>query len=376
MSKNYAEFYKCALQVNPYSYIKYRGQEHEMTEEQYNESIYNYCIKNNISIIGLADHGNVDKSKKLREYLSSKGILVFPGFEISTSEKIHIVCLFSENTEEQELERYLGELGLSNPEDGNSPSTMSFHDITQRVIDRGGFWYAAHITSDNGVLKGKHNNLWKSDKLVAAQIPSKKNEVNPNYINILKNKDPNYQKKTPFALINAKDVSKPEDLDLDTASCLIKMSKLNFESFKLAFRDPKARVKLNFDINNKYPHSSINEIKISMGYLDNLSLDLSPNLNTIIGGRGAGKSTFIELIRYALDINPMSRNANTSFENICKSNLGIGGIVELVVTSHAQYGKQFKIIKRYNEDPIIKDINNNVSSYTVKEVLLQSKKYS
>ncbi|WP_223218661.1 ATP-binding protein [Streptococcus pneumoniae] len=33
-----------------------------------------------------------------------------------------------------------------------------------------------------------------------------------------------------------------------------------------------------------------------MGYLDNLSLDLSPNLNTIIGGRGAGKSTFIELI--------------------------------------------------------------------------------
>ena len=139
MPKNYAEFYKCALQVNPYSYIKYRGLEHEMTEEQYNESIYNYCIKNNISIIGLADHGNVDKSKKLREYLSSKGILVFPGFEISTSEKIHIVCLFSENTEEQELERYIGELGLSKPEDGNSPSTMSFHDITQRVIDRGGF---------------------------------------------------------------------------------------------------------------------------------------------------------------------------------------------------------------------------------------------
>ena len=41
MSKSYAKFYKCALQVNPYSYIKYRGLEHEMTEEQYNESIYN-----------------------------------------------------------------------------------------------------------------------------------------------------------------------------------------------------------------------------------------------------------------------------------------------------------------------------------------------
>ena len=80
------------------------------------------------------------------------------------------------------------------------------------------------------------------------------------------------------------------------------MSKLNFESFKLAFRDPDARVKLNSDINNKFPHSSIDKIKISMGYLDNLSLDLSSNLNTIIGGRGTGKSTLIELIRYALNI--------------------------------------------------------------------------
>ena len=106
-----------------------------------------------------------------------------------------------------------------------------------------------------------------------------------------------------------------------------------------------------------------------MGYLDNLSLDLSSNLNTIIGGRGTGKSTLIELIRYALDIAPTSQNTNTSFENICKSNLGIGGKVELIVTSHAQYGKQFKIIKRYNEDPIIKDIDNNVSNYTVKDIL-------
>ncbi|ETI86570.1 MAG: hypothetical protein Q613_PSC00274G0001 [Propionibacterium sp. DORA_15] len=72
----------------------------------------------------------------------------------------------------------------------------------------------------------------------------------------------------------------------------------------------------------------------------------------------------------------MSRNANTSFENICKSNLGIGGKVELIVTSHAQYGKQFKIIKRYNEDPIIKDINNNVSNYTVKDILPNIEVYS
>jgi|GEM_PF-5673632 len=34
MSKQYtkAHFWKCALQVNPYSYIAYRAEEHQLTE--------------------------------------------------------------------------------------------------------------------------------------------------------------------------------------------------------------------------------------------------------------------------------------------------------------------------------------------------------
>ena len=82
-------------------------------------------------------------------------------------------------------------------------------------------------------MKGKHNNLWQSDKLIAAQIPSK-NEVDLSILVYLKIKILIIKNKLLFALINAKDISKPEDLALDTSSCLIKMSKLNFESFKLA----------------------------------------------------------------------------------------------------------------------------------------------
>ena len=104
------------------------------------------------------------------------------------------------NTEEREI---LRRTRLSNLEEGNSPSTLSFHEITQKVLDRGGFWYAAHVTSDNGILKGKHNNLWQSDKLIAAQIPSK-NEVDPKYTSILKNKDPNYQNKLLLLLLMLK----------------------------------------------------------------------------------------------------------------------------------------------------------------------------
>ena len=65
-----------------------------MTEEQYNESIYQYCKTNNISIIGLADHGNVDNSSKLRQYLVSKGILYFQVLKFPHQKKFTLYVYF------------------------------------------------------------------------------------------------------------------------------------------------------------------------------------------------------------------------------------------------------------------------------------------
>ena len=55
-----AEFWKCALQVNPSSYIAYRGTNHDMTEAQYNQELLRIAKDNGIKVIGLADHGNVE----------------------------------------------------------------------------------------------------------------------------------------------------------------------------------------------------------------------------------------------------------------------------------------------------------------------------
>lgn len=46
----------------------------------------------------------------------------------------------------------------------------------------------------------------------------------------------------------------------------------------------------------------IEKVQIEGGFLDGMSLELKKGLNTIIGARGTGKSTFIELIRYCLGI--------------------------------------------------------------------------
>lgn len=55
-------------------------------------------------------------------------------------------------------------------------------------------------------------------------------------------------------------------------------------------------------MNNLY----IEKLQIEGGFLDGLNIELKNDLNTIIGARGTGKSTFIELIRYCLDIKGQS----------------------------------------------------------------------
>ncbi|AST90040.1 MULTISPECIES: TrlF family AAA-like ATPase [Sutcliffiella] len=369
--KNFAEFYKCALQVNPYSYVAYRGEEHEISEEEYNQSVLNNCLSEEIKVVGLADHGSVQTAEKLRNLLTENGITVFPGFEIATAEKIHIVCQFSEETTPDQLNRYLGRLGLTDVENGVMPSYLSCLDIAKLIEEElGGFWYAAHITSDNGILKmGQMNHIWTDERLKVAQIPYSLNEVDPRYINIIKNKEPMYKKETPFAFINAKDICKPEDLLEKNAYCLVKMSDLNFTCFKEAFQDPTARVKLSYDQNERF-HSSINKIEVFGGYLDGMSVDLSRNLNTTIGGRGTGKSTLLELVRYALDLEPKSNDSKKYFSELIKSNLGLdNGRVELHVTSYHRYGQEYKVIKRYGDPTVVKNIDDSVSNLTVKDIL-------
>lgn len=134
MSEHKAQYWKCALQVNPASYIKYRGEQQNQSEDEYNQAILAACLEESIKIIGCADHGNVAEIASLKNVLEPHGIVVFPGFEIASSEKIHFVCLFDECKTSTELNRILGSLELIDPTDGVSPSRLGpFNSSTKSL---------------------------------------------------------------------------------------------------------------------------------------------------------------------------------------------------------------------------------------------------
>lgn len=369
MSEQYtkARFWKCALQVNPAGYIAYRGADHGMTEQQYNQDLARIAKEHNIKVIGLADHGNVDGVDAIRTALNQYGILVLPGFEIASTEKAHFVCLFPEDTSKDQLNRYLGALGLTNPANGVWPSDLGGNDLLSKVEELGGFVYAAHCADENGILRQKLVHVWKNPLLKAAQIAGTlddlKTEETNGYRQILLNKTPEYKRDTQVAIINSKDVEQPSTLENPKASCLIKMTRPCFESFKLAFQDPESRVRLNRDVSEKY-FSRIESLKVTGGYLDDIQIEFSEHLNSVIGGRGTGKSTLLECIRFCLDLKPIGKNAQKQHDEIIKENLGKSKArVEIVIRSSRMNGKRFIVARRYGESVSVKDANGSLSAF-------------
>lgn len=368
-----ARFFKCALQVNPAGYSKYRGQQQTLSEDEYNQSLLEGALDAGIELIAITDHGSVNSIDKIRELFAGHNVVVFPGFEIASSEKIHFVCLFDENKTSQELERILGRLDLLDPQDGVLPTNLTAAQLIDKVNEIGGFVYAAHVTNDNGVLKRRMNHVWKHKGLCAAQIPGSIDDLrgieDDFYRKVFLNKNADYCRTQPMAAINAGDVWSPKQLKDDNASCLIKMTRPCFGSFKQAFSDPMSRVRRNSDKPEHYA-STIERVRFVGGYLDGADIEFSEHLNALIGGRGTGKSTLLEGIRFALDLRPFGQSAQKQHDAVIKANLGNErGRVELFVRSAAMHGRRFRITRRYGDQPVVLDEEGHISPHYPDEVL-------
>ncbi len=99
-------------------------------------------------------------------------------------------------------------------------------------------------------------------------------------------------------------------------------------------------------------HHRITSISVVGGFIDETRAELSDGLNCLIGGRGTGKTTFLELIRFVLNVTPdESRpSARRQFDSLVDRNLN-GGRVQLNVET--KEGLRYTISRSAGESPII-----------------------
>lgn len=360
---NGARFYRCALQINPFAYHgRHAKQTTFQNEADYNAAIIAACQANNIEAIAVTDHYRISDSLGLINAARAAGVFVFGGFEAASSDGVHFLCLYDPDKDNR-LERFIGELGVRDHAALSPLGDKNCLELLACVHDQGGIAIAAHVAADNGLLatlEGQPRmNAWTGRDLYACALPGPIVDAPQNVRAILENKDTAHKRERRVAVINASDVNSPEDLAEPRSSCFIKMSALSVEGLRQAFLDPESRIRLHSDPRPE-PHAEFIAMAWEGGFLDGTRLHFNGNLNVLVGGRGTGKSTIIESLRYALAIDPIGEEANKAHQGVLKYVLKSGTKISLLVRSHHPARHDYTIERTIPNPPVVKDELGNV----------------
>jgi DNA repair ATPase RecN len=354
-----ARFYKCALQVNPFRYLlRHRKPTKYVDESEYNRAVVDACREERIEVIGITDHYRIGESKQLIDDATTSGLIVFPGFEAVTKDGVHFLCLFNPGTEIANIERKIGDCGIHDSSQASPVGKYDAGELLERCRQWGAVCIAAHVAADGGgllkVLKGQARvSVWTDENLLACSLPGPVVDAPDELRPILFGKNLEYKRKNVIAVLNSQDVSEPNDLRKSGAVCFIKMSEVSIQGLRQALLDPESRIRLQSD---PVPEQHTEFVAVSWqgGFLDGVGLHFNENLNVLIGGRGAGKSTVIESVRYALNLEPIGEDARRAHESIVRHVLRSGTKISLIVRSYGPDKRDYLIERTIPNPPIVR----------------------
>ncbi len=376
-----AKFLRADLHIHSFGeFGSYDVTDHTMSPE----AIVDTAIEKNLSIISITDHNEIQNVSTALKHASGKAILVIPGIEVSTTQG-HLLVYFETF---KNLRDFYGKLTISADKKACTQGIVECLDLASQF---NGIGVLAHIELESGFEKtiGKFGPqieaVLKHQHLKALEISSKTS------VDLYTNRDSDDNRKR---LIKSRRDHLELDFDTDLPKLMssdshtlnklginadgekkltkIKVDELNFHSFKVALISHDSRIRLEDFIPEQRP--ILRSIKIDGGILDNIKIDLSPNLNCVIGGRGTGKSTLLEAIRETTgniskakvvdsDVWPQEiklvyeddagqtmefkRDKNDSLHNVTDP---INGIVKVDIESYGQ-GETASTIQHSDENP-------------------------
>jgi len=331
-----AQWIRAALQVNPFTYEGRNAPKSFFeNEDAYNSALLDECQRLGISMIAVTDHWRVDSAEGLIAAAESRGIVALPGFEANSSEGIHILVLFEAGTSFAIVNAAIGKCG-SDPGCDNGTTGEPYAKIMEQMTSAGALSIPAHVNAPPAGLLATRSGqplatLIRHKDLHAIGVspgrePAKDQESVVARVGM-------FERTHPLAVIHADDVMGPRQLRDCGSSTWFKVSALSLESLQLAMRTPETRVSLDDPQSSPRPH--IKCVSWVGGYLDGVTVPISEELTALIGGRGAGKSTVIESVRYALNIQPISAQMVRDHKAIVDQVLNVGTIVRVEVESVA-----------------------------------------
>lgn len=319
----------------------------------------NALSEKKIQIGVITNHNKFDigEYKAMKKAALKKDIFILPGVELSVKEGsngVHTLIVFNPDewltNGEDNISKFLSSvfIGISNSENENTRCNKDLAGTLQAVDVFGGDYFIifAHIEQSSGFLKECSGGLIAS----LAKTPEFKNRVLGfqklrTFDNIGKLKSwMGYS----LAFVEGSDPKTIEEIGKGQKETYIKIGDFSFAAIKYALVDFQNRV---FEAPEPCHHGYVESIICTGGKLDGTKIYFSKQLNTLIGIRGSGKSSVLEILRYGLNL-PSSTDPEYK-EALVKNVLGSGGQIALSIFD--KYGKQYEVRRILGENPSILD---------------------
>lgn len=306
------------------------------------------AIDKGLTCVAVTDHNSAEWVELIQGEAVKKGLNVFPGVELTCSEaKVHILVLFEIGTSRRTIEDFITLCRIDKGKFGeqDAHSSLTVEDVIKEAQGKNALCIPAHIDEYAGleqVAHGLREILFQSDGFLGVQVVHKEflveegkykkqealisinkfrgstdEDITAGKLKISEEKIKEWRSPVQQSLKYSKAIltfsdnphsefnSKHGLWGMGKRFTWIKMDQTpSLESLRQALLLHQFRIKNDFDCPDQ-PYSipdtwiqsiTIKETELSKSGNDVL-INFNPQMNTIIGGRGSGKSSILQFLR-------------------------------------------------------------------------------
>lgn len=290
------------------------------------DSLVHKALENDLDMIAVTDHNIGTGYEEMRKAATGRRLVVLPGVEIIV-EGVHLLAILPEKDTAADIVYLLHNLRIKDENMGKkdtiSDISLSIPAVLDMISGAGGIAIAAHTDSSRG-LTHDISGTWRTALVQnpALKVVEITHDRTKKYFD---GQDPIYRRR--LSCIKGSDAHHPDEIG--QRATWIKMGECSFRGLSQIIHEPGLRISLREPSFEPYPR--IIGMYVTGGLYEDEVFSFNRNLNCLIGGRGAGKSAIIDLIRFVLGYFPRSEAYLQEFNERIVKLLGVGNHARLYV---------------------------------------------
>lgn len=321
-------FHKCDLQMHSPRDRAWSGGNciSDQDRNEYAKNFIKECREAGLKAIAITDHHDMVFYEYIKlaaeNELHDNGvpvapqnrIIVFPGIELTFhTPSIQGLLIFDADFPETLFPTVLGALSIAQALKTEA-KTIQTNNISSDAINginalhakldatdgvRGRYIFLPHVKEGGHktLMKTSFREAYAKMPCVGGYVDGRFEGGGEGYMNVLNGKVDAYGFKS-IAVVQTSDYRQTDTLKNINIATWIKWKEPTAEALRQAFLAKESRISL---VDPDVPQVYIEKIDVTNSvFLSKFDLDFNPQLNSIIGGRGSGKSTILEYLRWGL----------------------------------------------------------------------------